>query len=129
MPAPDRAASSGAVSSGASSFAVDPDELTALARVLDDLSRSLETAGDRLVRIRAGSGEWAVDGNLPGGLGRLLDALTGALRDAGSGATDLSDRLARAGSGYCAAEATAAGAARGMRSGGPVVVAPDVPWS
>ena len=85
-------------------FAVDPDELAALGRVLDDATQVLGTARSRLADIRSSSSEWAADGTLPIGLTRFLDAIDWAVDSARSRASSLVADVAAASRGYRAAE-------------------------
>jgi hypothetical protein len=92
------------VSDQGAAFAVDPDELAALRRVLDDATQVLGTARSRLADVRSSSSEWAADGTLPIGLARFLDAMDWAVDSARSGVSSLVSDVVAASHGYRAAE-------------------------
>jgi len=85
-------------------FAVDPDELAALGRVLDDTAQVLGVARGRLAGVRAEAPGWAADGDLPIGVARLLEALDWAVSSAREQTSSLSVDLIGASRGYRAAE-------------------------
>jgi hypothetical protein len=85
-------------------FAVDPDELAALGRVLDDTAQMLGAARGRLSGVRADAPGWAADGDLPIGVARLLEALDWAVNSARGHTAALSADLIGASGGYRAAE-------------------------
>ena len=89
------------------SFAVDPDELASLGRVLGEAAQVLATARRRLEDVRSGASEWAADGTLPVGLSRFLDAIDWAVDSARGGASSLVTDLAAASGGYRSAEDSA----------------------
>jgi len=92
------------VSDQGAAFAVDPGELAALGRVLDDAAQVLAAARGRLDGVRSNAPEWAADGDLPIGLARLLDALDWAVNSARDHTASLSADVIGASRGYRSAE-------------------------
>jgi hypothetical protein len=88
-------------------FAVDPDELAVLGRVLDDATQVLATARGRLEAVRSSSSEWAADGTLPLGLSRFLEAIDWAVDSARGGASSLVTDVIGASRSYQEAEDSA----------------------